>query len=308
MKKSLVAILLTFVLVFAAAAPVARAEGIMDVLRGLKEQIESAVSVKEEDGEKYNIERMVRQLLEYAKDQRGEAGFDFESIAEQIKGLLQQKEGGIDLSGLSSLIGMFTGGGDFDAWSLGGSTYFQEVEAVHNAIDSYVLDKYRDMIGPDDLPLIFKLFILNDENDTRQILGYCCLIVYTPDGRDLKQQFFADAVEYMAFDRIDGDEGILYTVAEAVPAEEGENRDAGIDALCERLGTERAHFDAHVSQVEIDWNLAYEMMDFLEEHPEFQRIEYEGEMKTYEELTAIGEALFDLSMEIFFADAETEAA
>lgn len=96
------------------------------------------------------------------------------------------------------------------------------------------------------------------------------LCVYGAGG-NLKQKDYAQAVEYMAFDR---DEELNFTVTEIVPAEEGENYSASIDALCERLGTVRESFDNAINPDEITWAETYDKYELLEAHPEYERMEY----------------------------------
>ncbi len=278
------------------AVPAAGSAGLRDKITSLKDKITTAVAGENKDGEKYSAEKLINKLLHYAEEKCREKGIEPSEAIDLVMSLITNEEGKIDFSTVFSLINMLSGessGGD--------STYMQEMDNRNKTINAYVINKYKDTLEPGDLQTIGMISILNEEYDTRKTVAYISLANYTVEGKDLKQKNFANSVEYLEFDV---DENLNFTVSEAIPAEEGENYSASIDALCERLGVERARFDSACSQLEIEWEETYEMMDLLETHPEYERIEYQGEMKTIDEMRAINGALFDQSWDEQFASQE----
>ena len=297
MKRTLLAVLMVFVLMFTMAVPAAGAAGILDKVRNLKEKVETAVTGDEGPGEKYTVEKLVQKLLGYVEDKCRENNIEPEEAFEQVMGLITDEEGNIDLSTVLSLIGMFSGE------SSEGSTYMEEMNNRNETIHAYTIDRFKDTLEPGDVQVIGMLSILNEDFDTHKTIAWISLANYTVEGSDLKLKNYASSVEYLEFEV---DENLNFTVSEAVPAEEGENYSASVDALCERLGVSREKFDHDFNRIEIEWEETYQMMDLMEQHPEYERIEYQGEMKTADEIAAINETLMDEGFAIDFADAETE--
>ena len=123
MKKSLIALLMSLVLVVTLAAP-ASAGGLRDKFKTLKEKIESAIAGEEEtepepeaepkaepeaetedDEDKYAVEKAVKKLLIYVEDQCKENGIEPEEALDMVMTMVTDKDGNLDLSSVLGLIG-----------------------------------------------------------------------------------------------------------------------------------------------------------------------------------------------------------
>ena len=299
MKKSILALFLALVLVLTAALPAAGADGLRDKLRNLKEKVEAAVTGGDKaDGSTSVTESLISKLL--AKLKESFSGQDADQVLGEILAGITDKDGNIDIDSLMALIGMFTSGGTETAAEAaedgegGESPYIQALRNQDKAIEAHIMEEYKDMVEPGDVTIVIPMPVANEDDGLQEILGYYGLWCFTVDGKDLKFKSFAGAPEFMAFS-IDDD--MNFEVVEAVRAEDGENYSASVDALCERYRVTRATFDSSTSGMSREWGESFHLFDYLENHPEYERIEYKGEMKTKEEMEAISDdclgAIFD---------------
>ena len=302
--KKMLALLLVLVLAFSVAIPAAGASGFGDGIKKLWDKVQSTFGG--EDGEdEYVVERLVKKLVNVIREKCEEQGIDPSEILGQIQELITDENGNIDASKVIALIGSFTTGGVSDeseeelAQELG--QYIDMYRAREAAITAYMIEKYKDTLEPGDVQVVSYVTLSNEEDDLREALGYYALLNYTVDGKDLKLKNSAGAVEYMLFEV---DEEMNFTLVEEVVAEEGENFDASVDALCERHKVKRSDFNHTLSGNNIMWAQALDLAHYLANHPEYERFEFEGEMKTEAELEAISDEYFDRLMEEAFAAAE----
>ena len=304
MKKFL-AILMVFVLLMTLAVSSASAGGFMDALRNLKEKIETSFTGNQEEAEaepetkeekNYKVEHLVSMLLSYVKDYCEKNDIEPTKALGQVTGMITNEDGGINLDSVLSLLGTLGGG-------FGGNSYITEIENEKAAVDAYYLEKYQDQIAEGDVPIVYNTGAINYDIGPAKTIVYLRLVVYTPDGADLKQKFYADSVELLSFDV---DENLNYTLAEAKAAEPGDNLEANITALCEELGITYDDFYLYYDPIEIAWGWSYHLEEFLEANPEYERIEYEGELKTLDEIVQISNEYLDLSMAKFKTEEPAE--
>ena len=304
MKKSILTLLMALVLVVSIAAP-AGAGGFMDKMRTLKNKIVSAVSSEEKKGEEeqYVIEKLVKKLLTSVKDKCDEMGIEPEEAIEQVMGMITNEEGKVDITKALSLIRRITSG------ETGTETGTEEeeiptggyIEMLRNrepVLQEYILNEYKDTLEPGDVQLVSYVTSRNEDDDLRFALGYFCLMNFNLDGKDLKFKNSAGNVEYLIFDM---DDDLKFTLTEATPAAEGEEYSASIDAMCEKHKVTRAQFDYDTSELQREWEESSTLMYFLGKHPEYERIEYNGEMKNLEEMEEIYDNIFGAVMEESFA-------
>ena len=304
MKKFL-ASLMVFVLLMTLAVSSASAGRLMDSFRGLKEKIESSFAGNKEEAEaeaekgkkSYKLEHLVTMLGSYVKDYCNEKGIDPSEALSQVTGMITDQEGGISLDSVLSLLSMLG--------VSGGSSYITEIENEKAAVNDYYLAKYQDEIAEGDVPIVYNTGAINFDIGPAKTIVYLRLVVYTPDGADLKQKFFADSVELLSFDV---DEESNYTLAESVVAEPGDDLEANIAALCEQLGITYDDFYIYYDPNEIGWSWSYHLEEFLQANPEYERIEYEGELKTLDEITRICDDYMDLCMAKYQTEEPAEEA
>ena len=302
MKKFL-AILMVFVLMMTLTVSSASAGGFKDALRNLKEKIGTSIADRQEEAKaetkkeekNYKLEHLVSMLLNYVKGYCEENNIDPAEALNQVVSKITDKEGGISLDSVVSLLGMIGGSG--------GSSYITEIENEKAAVDAYYLAKFQDQIAEGDVPIVYNTGAINYDIGPAKTIVYLRLVVYTPDGADLKEKFFADSVELLSFDV---DEESNYTLAESIVAEPGDDLETNIVALCEQLGITYDDFYLYYDPIEINWGWSYHLEEFLEANPEYERIEYEGELRTLDEITQICDEYMDLSMAKFKTEEPAE--
>ena len=320
MKKSLIALLMSLVLVVTLAAP-ASAGGLLDKFKTLKEKIESAIAGEEEtepepeaepkaepeaetedDEDKYAVEKAVKKLLIYVEDQCKANGIEPEEALDMVMTMVTDKDGNLDLSSVLGLIGMFVGGEGMTAEAgeeeIAGGGYIEMLRNRAPVLKEYIINEHADALEPGDVQLVSYPTVNNDEDDPRYVLGYFTLLNFTAEGRDLKFKNSASSVEYLVFET---DENLQFTLAQAYRAEDGEKYSESVDKLCEMHKVTREKFNDSTSETQKDWDETATLMYFLQDNPDYDRIEYKGELKTYDEMSAIYDEIFDQIMEEAFA-------
>ena len=168
------------------------------------------------------------------------------------------------------------------------SPEYQEEQARKAVLEAYVLDEYKDVLDPGDVQLVCFGAGIDDlmEDGTAKYLRYFSLTNYKADGKNLKELNYSGNTEliYLAKNA----EG-KYEVKEAIPAEEGEKYYDSVKALSEKYGAELDTVTVNLGRKESAE--VYSLAWYLREHPEYEKAEYQGELKTADELDVIYEEL-----------------
>ena len=112
---------------------------------------------------------------------------------------------------------------------------------------------------------------------------------FTADGKDLKLKNFAGNVEYLILMQIDE---AAFEVVDSIQAEEGDGYAGSIAALCEKYGITTEKFGITTEEFDkyMEKKDSYDALNadnFFFDHPECERIEFQGELKTEEEMDEI---------------------
>ena len=165
---------------------------------------------------------------------------------------------------------------------------YQEELAREDALKAYLIEEYGELLekGDEQIAAVSAVIIVGD-GEKDQELGYFSLTSYTADGKDLKQAGYAGRPELLTFTR---QEDGSFRVTGAAVAEEGEKQEDSLRKICDAYGIP---FDSYLPRLLWkDYDEVSVLRDFLKEHPEYERMEYRGEMKTLEELEKIQDTLF----------------
>ena len=304
MKKSWVALLIAFILVFTMAVPVAGADGLRDRLSDLKNKLQSAYGSKEESRDKYVAEKLIKKLADLVEEKVREKGIEPSQILDQLMAQFTDENGNMDLSALNALVGLFASGetnadaGSSEEFEIPAGSYVEQMFRRDDMIRQHVADEYKDTLDAGDVQLITLITAPEPGDDLRYALGYFSISNYTAEGKDLKLKNYAGNVEYLEFTV---DEDNQFELVEVIQAEEGEDYNDSVDALCLKFGEDRKIFDYRIDEQHREWEEIYRLISFLEDHPEYERAEFGGEMKTLEELQTIDDELFNDIMESAFA-------
>ena len=284
-KKRFLAFLTALMLVFSLALPAALAEADPEgsELDGLMEMLGALLGVDMTDGE-YIVEKLVSSIVAAIKEEADARGVSPEALVQEFIAGLVGEDGELDLSGLIGLIGFGSGFGDDEDAGDEGEEYslYDAFRARNAVIDEYIKDEYRDILEPGDVQIPYHLDIENAEGDPLYDLGYFGLQNFTVDGTDLKLKNAAGAVEYLTFT---ADEDLNFTLVEAIRAEDGEGYADSIATLCEKHGITVESFNTNLDQK--DFYETMYLFTFLRDHPEYERIEYLGEMRTVDEMETL---------------------
>ena len=298
MKKSMLALIMALILVFTLAVPAAWANDSTESKIGnLFNKIRSVFNKDDAAEKKYTVENRVKEFLISLDEKAKEEGVEIEDILDQMLDSLKNGEGKLDIASIASLVGSLMGSEDNESEEVAlddiqSSPYFQERIKRDDAVEAYLLDEYKDSLEPGDVHIVVEHIISTDDDDPLINLGYFSLTNYTADGKDLIIKNFAGGIELITFTK---DENEAYVLAEAIHVEDDEEYASNITAICEKYGIKEERFYGGMEQR--DYYDSSAVYYYLLEHPEYERIEYNGEMKTTEEM----EAIMDEALAVIFA-------
>ena len=251
-----------------------------------------------EDGVGTDLSGMLSGLLGGEGD--GSEGGKASELLSLLSGLLgggdEGSEGSEDgelLSLLGSLFGDGEGDEDIDLDKLleeyRSSPEYQEYMARYAALKDYLNAEYAEALEQGDVQVFTESDISNFDNDDPNVeFGYFALANYTADGKDLKLLNYAGNMELLTYEK---QEDGTYKVVEAIAAEEGDDYEPSIEKMCEAFGIPYSDYTDHMMWK--DFDEVIDMYRFMKDHPEYERIEYMGELRTPEELDGISDAIFD---------------
>ena len=291
MKKTLMSLALVFVLVLTLLSPAAMAEDAAAAGTGLDELMDQFITLTGEDvSGNYLLENAVKKLLIYIQEKAEEQNISVEELLDTFVAGLKDENGKFDSSKLLGLLmsgfGSSSGSADEEegmtAEEVRNLPYFKEREFRDDAVGAHVIDEYRDSLETGDVQLVFKAYVMNAEDDPLYNLGYFELHNFKADGTDLKLMSIASSIEYLAFEKNEAGE---YVLAEAIRAEEGDGFEASLGALLEKYGASREQLESQIANK--NYYITGDMMVYLENHPEYERIEYNGELRTLDEMQGL---------------------
>ena len=300
MKKSFLALLMVLVLAVTAMAPAfAEEETTGGLLNGVINKIRTHLSEKSgSETEVYVLERVVKGILEKAKDLAGKG----KERLEELLGGLTDEEGKLNLSAIKNLLGGLSVGTEeiedeeLTEEDIENSPYLKAWRNRDEAVRLFMADTYADKLEAGDVQIDFSKLLSTDEDDFRYNLGCAGLLNYTADGKDLKLK---NAAMDMVFVELSMKEDYTFDLVEAFLLDpEDEGYEDTINALLEKMGMERTTFDNNIDEMHVESSIAMQVWTWLTKHPEYERIEYNGEMKTVDEME---EAYFDILGKIFDA-------
>ena len=294
MKKSMMSLLAAFVLAFSFTIPAASAGGMRDKLDSLMNKIEErfsrndAESVPKEE-KKYALEKTIKGIIDKIAATMDETGVSGDEALDYLMQMITDEKGELDLSAVLGLLSISQIGGDTDAADTEEEEISPYITAIRNRdamTEAYLLKEHAEMIGEGDVPFISIFTVSNEEENIDTLLGRFTLIVYTRDGSDLK---YKDSVSDIAYFVYNMDEDMNFEISEAVVAHDDET----LNALCGRHGISREDFDRRTGEDALAFFTTFDMVLFLDSHPEYERIEYNGEMYTREEMDSLNTKILE---------------
>ncbi len=236
------------------------------VLAGCEDQAGAAAGQAE--SAKEAVSQMESKVAEGVQDVAGRA----ESVKDAAESLAAYGQG---------LYESYVSGDDADFSAL--DAYFEKIDKTNATIDDYILKRNEDLLKPGELQFLAGGCVQSEEfenlKEFREI--YCAIQYNYNKGGDgvLRQADKGDEVILFTF-REEEDGSI--TITDAQFAEKGEKEAASLKEMCTALGG--SYEDAMEM---LNFNRAYDMqtlIDYMEENADVTGIEYEGVVRTREEL------------------------
>ena len=259
-----------------------------------------------ESGESAGLSSLLGLLGGMTEGSEGGESADLSSLLGGLLGGATEESEGIDsaeLLGLLSLLGSEDGESsesdfDLDAFleEYMKTPEYQDFVAKYDAIQAHLLEEYAEGLEKGDVQIfdISDISSLTAETDPNKFFAYMSLSNYKVDGKDLKMMNYAGNVELLTLEKqADG----TYKVLSYVVAEDGTEQAASIQKMCDEYGVTYDNYTEAIMWN--DWSDLFEMVNYMKEHPEYERMEYMGEMKTLEELSTRLDTLFDETMALY---------
>ena len=226
-----------------------------------------------------DVEQLAKSAAEQLQDQNSEL---YKGI-EEIEGIVSNEDGSLNLEKIGGLAEMFlsnvTAGSEEGSEAAPGDMLIFD-DQMKETIKAYVNEFYSDLVnGEFSVIGSYSIKVTPTEDGNINILGEFTKLNYAVEGTELKET--GSASQPMFFTLSKKEDG-SYEIVDFKTTEDGEGFTASLEELCKQVGltVEEYLADAGFSEIAV----LDELVTFLEEHPEFQKLEYNGELVTKEEL------------------------
>ena len=231
-------------------------------------------------------------MMQTLEDQLNDADSELNQVVDQIKEAVGDAEESIDMDSLEQLLGSL-----FMSES-GEPLTDEEIEDLMTdhtrpVIEAYLAEKNATVLEAGDAQVFTQEAKMEHETEDGAVLALCTYLQrnYKAEGKDLKQ--LGSARDTMLFTLETAEDGTLF-VKDVKGTEDGENYAASLEALCEAYGTTSDDYEYLLILSEFDD--VFDLVQYLDEHPEYERIEYMGELHTRDELNQISDEVFDRAL------------
>ena len=223
--------------------------------------------------------RAIEEIVEKAESEA--VDFDQESLQKFAEALLGQFIG-------SQADGNDAGGFDFDSLDA-------MIEARNAIIDSekeYVIEHNSGSMESGDVQIVASdVYHEDDDYEQEEFRMLSNMIQNNYRMDDENQLWLVDSSEdVILFTHERGQDG-GYSIKDAVFAEKGDNYMSSVEALLIETGESVDDLEETLETSRVF--VLYDLKDYLKEHPEVKGIEYEGEIRTAEELDQIWNVKLD---------------
>ena len=284
MKKSLFAILTAFVLAFTGIAfSMAEDASTIDKVFSFIEKIRSEIAehkdASEDAGEgedsKGGFLAKIKEFLDAIPEDKKD------ELDQAVMQLLGKLVGDAGLEGMDDLFAMEDETEDSESIDF-------DYTAWQNTTDEYATEVFNQILEPGDEQILFSFGFTKADGlyAETEILGSYGLANYTADGADLKMKNYAGKILLIYIEK---NEDGTYTVTGAEQTEDGDGYEASLAALCEKYGISVESVQGSLESK--DWLDTLSLIAFMNSHPQYERIEYQGELKTLEEIDKISDDL-----------------
>ena len=163
--------------------------------------------------------------------------------------------------------------------------YLEVYDGIKNLEDDYIRERNAGSMEAGDVQIVASNSLADEEIDEDQARRLACVIQNNYRMDEENQLRLVSRSEDVVLFTHQKDQDGNYLVTDAEFAEKGENYDSSIQALNLKMDdpSDELQEDLEASRIMV----AYDLKEYLEEHPEVKGIEFEGEIRTAEELDEI---------------------
>ena len=235
-------------------------------------------------------------MADTVKEQLNQADSAIETVLDKICEMAQQEDGKISPEAVEkyakNLLGQFIGGDeDFDFSDL--DAYFEINDSMRAEEEQYIKDRNAEMMDPADVQIVSNCSIYTAEyepGDT-ELTNMTVMTQGNYRLNDENQLLFVSGAEDIVLFKHQKDEEGSYPVVEATFAEDGETYTASIEKMCAEVGITLDECFESIEFAEA-W-VAYDLADYLKNNPDIAGIEYQGEIRSAEELEDLFYSILD---------------
>lgn len=235
---------------------------------------------------------------------------DGTNLSAMLKNLLQKA--GKDL--LGSLLGGSTGNGaegggkepDWDALlaAYKESDEYKDALGRWNALALHLNEVFPGLAAGDEQVIVMSEVVKLGESDPNVEFGWYVLANYrkSENGKNLTLVSAGGAVELITYEK---QEDGTFKVASAITALDGSSMfESMVKGMCDRYGVT---YEDYISAMKWqEFNEVSFLLEFMSDHPEYERIEYKGAMVTAKELDEMQNKMYEETAAAL--EAETGAA
>lgn len=163
--------------------------------------------------------------------------------------------------------------------------YLEVYNGIKNLEDDYIREHNAESMEAGDVQIVASNSLADEEIDEDQAKRLACVIQNNYRMDEENQLWLVSSSEDVVLFTHQKDQDGNYLVTDAEFAEKGENYESSIQALNLKMDdpSDELQEDLEASRIMV----AYDLKKYLEEHPEVKGIEFEGEIRTAEELDEI---------------------
>ena len=191
-----------------------------------------------------------------------------------------------------ALLGKLLGSTDFGEDDISDSLDFDSLDEyieVYNSIknleDDYIKEHNAGSMEAGDVQIVASSSLADEEIDENQARRLACVIQNNYRMDEENQLRLVSSSEDVVLFTHQKDQDGNYLVTDAVFAEKGDNYESSIQALNLEMEDPSDELQEELEASRI--MVAYDLKKYLEEHPDVKGIEFEGEIRTAEELDEI---------------------
>ena len=259
-------------------------EGVLDILFGEGGPLEGTLP------EGTDINEMKEEAQKELERARSESEEIFNNFVEEIKKETEGMDAETAKDFAKNLLEQLSGNGQ--ALSLDEiDELVKTTDSIRKAEEQYILEHNEGLYDYADVQIVGNTSLYEDDFDREEIRIIASMIQGNYKENDEGQLLFVSGGSDIVMFTHKKDENGNYPVIDAVFAEDGEKYMPSIEAMCEEVGIPAEEV---LDTIEFEEkSFPFDLREYLNAHPEYKGIEYDGEIRTAEEFDELWNALID---------------